>query len=62
MPYTNPALKLNTITGAPPSIQEDISGCKFHPRCEFFEKGLCDSTEIVLEEKLPKHYSACIRF
>ena len=26
--------KLHTIIGQPPSIQQDISGCKFHPRCE----------------------------
>lgn len=25
--------KLETISGQPPSIQQDISGCRFHPRC-----------------------------
>lgn len=32
LPSANPAQKLKTIAGAPPSIQEKISGCKFHPR------------------------------
>jgi oligopeptide/dipeptide ABC transporter ATP-binding protein len=62
LPNTNPALKLKTITGAPPSIQEQISGCKFHPRCEFFEQGLCDIQSPVLKEKDYKHFSACLKF
>lgn len=62
LPNTNPALKLKTITGAPPSIQEQISGCKFYPRCEFFEEGLCNVKIPMLKEKSPEHYSACLRF
>lgn len=62
LPTTNPALKLKTITGAPPSIQEEISGCKFHPRCEFCECGLCDTQNPILEQKAPEHFSACLRF
>ena len=62
LPNTNPALKLKTITGAPPSIQEKISGCKFHPRCEFCEYGLCDIKNPILEQKAPEHFSACLRF
>jgi oligopeptide/dipeptide ABC transporter ATP-binding protein len=62
LPTTNPTLKLKTITGAPPSIQEDISGCKFHPRCEFYEKGLCDVEKPVLLEKADNHFSACLKF
>lgn len=62
LPNTNPALKLKTITGAPPSIQEQISGCKFHPRCEFCETGLCDTKKTKLEQKAPEHYSACLKF
>lgn len=62
LPTTNPALKLKTITGAPPSIQEEISGCKFHPRCDFCECGICDIKNPNLELKAPNHYSACLRF
>ena len=62
LPNTNPALKLKTITGAPPSIQERISGCKFHPRCDFYEPGLCNIEYPVLKEKSSEHFSACLRF
>lgn len=62
LPTTNPTLKLKTITGAPPSIQEEINGCKFHPRCDFFEQGLCDIKNPILEEKESGHLSACLRF
>ena len=62
LPTTNPSLKLKTIAGAPPSIQEKISGCKFHPRCDYCEYGLCDTTNPVLEERSATHYSACLKF
>ena len=62
LPNTNPALKLKTIQGAPPSIEEEISGCKFHPRCDFFEYGLCNVKCPVLEEKSTGHFSACLKF
>lgn len=62
LPSNNPAQKLKTITGAPPSIQEEISGCKFHPRCEFCEIGCCDVKNPVLEEKTLSHSSACLKF
>jgi len=60
LPTRNPALKLRTIEGAPPSIQEDIKGCKFHPRCEFCDKNICTSTLPILKEKEPSHFSACL--
>lgn len=62
LPNTNPSLKLKTITGAPPSIEEQIRGCKFHPRCEFFEAGLCDIKSPILQEKSLNHTSACLKF
>lgn len=62
LPSNNPSQKLKTITGAPPSIQEKITGCKFHPRCEFSKTGCCDIKNPVLEEKAPNHCSACLRF
>lgn len=62
LPTNNPALKLKTITGAPPSIQENILGCKFHPRCEFCEQGLCDEKNPILELRNSNHYSACLKF
>ena len=62
LPNTNPALKLKTIQGAPPSIDEIILGCKFHPRCDFFEQGLCDNNSPNLELKQNNHLCACFKF
>lgn len=49
---------LDTISGQPPSIQQDISGCRFHPRCKSAMK--------ICSEKVPdnygiskSHFSAC---
>ena len=60
LPSKNPALKLRTIEGAPPSIQEPIAGYKFHPRCDFFKPGICDAEEPVLKEKEIYHFSSCL--
>lgn len=60
LPTRNPALRLKTIDGAPPSIQEEISGCKFHPRCEFCDKNICTTNEPILKEKEMNHFSACL--
>ena len=59
LPTINPALKLKTIEGAPPSIQEKISGCKFHLRCDYYKKGICDISSPELKEKTIYHYAAC---
>ena len=60
LPTRNPALRLKTIDGAPPSIQEEIRGCKFHPRCEFCDKNICTTNEPILKEKEMNHFSACL--
>ena len=62
LPTNNPNLKLKTIAGAPPSIQEIINGCKYHPRCDFCETGLCDIKNPILENKGNEHFSACLKF
>ena len=56
---TNSLLKLRTIEGNPPSISENIEGCKFHPRCEFCNKDLCKKSVPELKNKGLEHYSAC---
>ena len=60
LPTRNPILRLKTIEGAPPSIQEQILGCKFHPRCEFCRQSLCTTTQPALSEKNANHFSACL--
>lgn len=60
LPTRNTVLRLKTIEGAPPSIQEQIVGCKFHPRCDFCLPSVCKKQEPVLIEKAQNHYSACL--
>lgn len=50
--------KLAMIEGQPPSIQQTILGCKFHPRCEF-AMPVCSEEIPELKEICPNHYSAC---
>ena len=61
LPSKNNLQKLKMIAGTPPSIQDVISGCKFHPRCDFFEMGLCDVDSPVLKENKQGHYTACFK-
>jgi len=55
---TNKNERLAIIKGQPPSIQQDISGCKFHPRCEF-AMPICSKEVPELKEICQKHCSAC---
>ena len=59
LPSINPNLKLKTIVGSPPSIQEDIYGYKFHPRCDCFKSGICDMKLPELVEKEIYHFVSC---
>lgn len=66
-PYSKALLKavpsqkgeqLAIIQGQPPSIQQEITGCKFHPRCEFaFD--ICPKVVPELKKIKAKHLSAC---
>lgn len=49
---------LKTIEGQPPSIQEKIRGCRFSPRCEICEDGMC-STIPELKDFSNSHFVAC---
>ena len=60
LPTRNQIFKLKTIEGMPPSIQEVINGCKFHPRCEFCVSQICKVKEPILKEKAFNHFSACL--
>ena len=61
LPGENTKTRLQTIQGAPPNIQEVITGCKFYPRCKFAEVGVCDQDVPALEEKTPNHLIACFK-
>ena len=55
---SNREICLETIQGQPPTIHQDISGCRFHPRCKMcFER--CVSDEPELREVEKNHFSAC---
>ncbi len=54
----NKGERLAIIKGQPPSIQQEISGCKFHPRCES-AFAICPKDVPELKEISPGHFSAC---
>ena len=54
--------KLYTITGAPPSIFENITGCRFNPRCERCINGICTLQTPSLTEVSPFHYVSCYNY
>ncbi len=66
-PYTKALLKavpdvnadkLEIIEGQPPSITDDIPGCRFHPRCKY-RIDICDKKVPELEEINSKSRAAC---
>lgn len=60
LPTTNPELNLKTIEGAPPTIQDRISGCQFNPRCELCNPDICTKKQPILREKKINHFAACL--
>jgi peptide/nickel transport system ATP-binding protein len=50
--------KLTGIPGAPPNLIHPPSGCKFHPRCPYYD-GNQASVAPLLKEVLPGHWVAC---
>lgn len=55
---SNKSSKLETIQGQPPSILQDIEGCRFHPRCQKCID-ICTQQIPVLDNVGINHYSAC---
>ncbi len=45
--------------GEPPSLINPPTGCRFHPRCHRFIKGLCDVEEPPTFEPRPNHLVEC---
>lgn len=50
--------RLAIIKGQPPTIQQNITGCAFHPRCEF-AMTICPKEVPELKEIANTHLSAC---
>lgn len=55
---SNKASELETIQGQPPTIQQKISGCKFHPRCREMQE-ICIKNVPPIEEMGAEHVCAC---
>ncbi len=53
--------KLYTIEGAPPSIFENIPGCRFNPRCKYCTTQ-CKTEKPTLEEVMPFHSVSCFNY
>lgn len=55
---SNRGAKLETIHGQPPSIYQEITGCRFHPRCEYcMDKCIREIPELMLINE--NHFAAC---
>ena len=50
--------RLATIKGQPPTLMQNISGCKFNPRCDFCTERCTQKVPPLLEIS-ENHYSAC---
>jgi len=55
---TGPREKLVGIPGSPPDLINPPKGCRFHPRCEYFDGEEKDSSPPLLEVS-PGHWAAC---
>ena len=55
---TGPRDKLSGIAGAPPNLLNPPTGCRFHPRCQFYDKLDRDSPPPLIEVS-PGHLVAC---
>ncbi|HKF71711.1 MAG TPA: ABC transporter ATP-binding protein [Stellaceae bacterium] len=56
------AATLAAIPGNVPDARHVPRGCAFHPRCGFFEPGLCDAEVPALERAAEGHAVRCLRW
>ena len=55
----NAAILKDVPPGEPPNLLDPPSGCRFHPRCPDFIKGLCEVKDPPEFEPRPGHLVAC---
>lgn len=60
LPANNTGSLLKTISGQPPNIQEKIEGCRFSPRCEIYDKTICNNCPKLIDIG-NNHKVACCR-
>ena len=51
--------QLHTIPGSVPDLIDPPTGCKFHPRCQYAQKGKCTDIVPTFLEWTPDHSVAC---
>ncbi len=52
--------QLPVIPGRPPTLEEQLPGCSFYPRCPQGQEELCTSAPMTLDPVTPGHATACI--
>ncbi|MCL1818263.1 MAG: ABC transporter ATP-binding protein [Spirochaetaceae bacterium] len=57
-----PRIKLPTISGSIPHPYNRPGGCPFHPRCESFMAGKCDTAEPVLRQVNERQKASCFLY
>jgi len=60
--YENALTFKEVPPGEPPSLVNPPSGCRFHPRCSEWIKGVCEVQEPPDFEPVPDHFVACWLF
>jgi oligopeptide/dipeptide ABC transporter ATP-binding protein len=54
--------ELAAIPGRVPDVRDMPAGCRFHPRCNFFQPGRCDGAVPPLEPVRDFHKVRCVRW
>ncbi len=60
-PERRNVIKELPIKGEVPNAVNIPPGCRFHPRCVYFKKGLCDQKQPELKEYEHNHWAECFR-
>jgi peptide/nickel transport system ATP-binding protein len=55
---TGPRVKLTGIAGAPPDLRNPPTGCRFHPRCQYYDEVERKQSPRLVEIS-PGHWAAC---
>lgn len=51
--------QLHTIPGSVPDLIDPPTGCRFHPRCQYAQKGKCSEEIPPFDEWTEEHFVAC---
>ncbi len=60
-PERRNVIKELPIKGEVPNAANIPPGCRFHPRCIYFKKGMCDQKQPTLKEYEHNHWAECFR-